>query len=393
MEDVSTLVARQYDAYAYPEPFADIAAKIAEGYRQLGDPAFYAPMLWPAGRPKRRLRILAAGCGTVQAAYLAFTNRDADVIGVDLSETALAHERFLQERHGLSNMRLYRGDLLEIASISNQFDVIVCSGVLHHMADPGAGLRALRDVLAPDGVMVLMLYGATPRTGVYMLQDVFRRMRVQQNNAGVSFVRRVLSQLPERHYARWYLRGAEELKHDTAIVDTFLHPQDRAYTVPQLLEFLEADGVAFQSWVDNSFYYPQATYMLDSDIGRVLATLPDREQWAAVEMLTQVCGMHVFLACHADRPASDYVVSLDAPDWERLVPHLVPGVVRAHDLEYCRGRHVLQLAPEEAAVFAAIDGKRSIAELGGQSGPVQLDFIRRFIGYGWRLGHLMLARA
>jgi SAM-dependent methyltransferase len=393
MEDVSTLVARQYDAYAYPEPIADIAAKIAEGYSQLGDPAMYAPMLWPGGRPNRRLRILAAGCGTVQAAYLAFTNRDADVIGVDLSETALAHERFLQEKHGLSNMRLYRGDLLEIAAIGSQFDVIVCSGVLHHMADPGAGLRALRDVLAPDGVMVLMLYGAAPRTGVYMLQDVFRRMRVPQNSAGVAFVRRVLSQLPERHYARWYLRGTDELKHDAAIVDTFLHPQDRAYTVPQLLGFLEANGVAFQGWVDNSFYYPQATYALDSDVGRVLATLPDREQWAAVEMLTQACGMHVFLACRGDRPGADYAVSPDAPGWERLVPHFTPGLVRVHDLEYRRGRHVLQLAPEEAAVFAAIDGNRTIAELAGNSGGAHQDFVRRFIGYGWRLGHLMLARS
>jgi hypothetical protein len=71
MEGVSKLVARQYDAYAYPEPFADIAAKIVEGYSQLGDPALYAPMLWPSGRPNRRLRILAAGCGTVQAACLA----------------------------------------------------------------------------------------------------------------------------------------------------------------------------------------------------------------------------------------------------------------------------------------------------------------------------------
>jgi hypothetical protein len=44
------------------------------------------------------------------------------------------------------------------------------------MVRSAAGLAALRDALAPDGVMMLMLYGQTVRIGVYMLQDAFWRM-------------------------------------------------------------------------------------------------------------------------------------------------------------------------------------------------------------------------
>src|SRR4051812_17829003 len=168
MEDVSTLVAKQYEAFAYPEPFADLTEEIRKGYYQVGDPALYAPVLWPRGRPSRPLKILVAGCGTVQAAYTAYMNRHDDVVGVDLSEASLAHERFLQERHDLANLKLFKGDLVDIGTLGTSFDVILCTGVLHHMADPSAGLAALREVLAPDGVMVLMLYGQTVRTGVYM---------------------------------------------------------------------------------------------------------------------------------------------------------------------------------------------------------------------------------
>jgi hypothetical protein len=108
MEDVSTLVARQYEAFAYPEPFADLAEEIRKGYYQVGDPALYGPVLWPRGKPERPLKILAAGCGTIQAAYTAYMNPEDKVFGIDLSEASLAHERFLQQHHNLQNLKLFK---------------------------------------------------------------------------------------------------------------------------------------------------------------------------------------------------------------------------------------------------------------------------------------------
>ncbi|HKP35135.1 MAG TPA: methyltransferase domain-containing protein, partial [Sphingomicrobium sp.] len=299
MEDVSSLVARQYEAFAYPEPFADLTQEIRKGYIQAGDPALYRPVLWPGGRPQRRLKILVAGCGTVQAAYTAYMSPDDEVMGIDLSEASLAHERFLQERHGLTNLKLFKGDLLDVGSIGGRFDVILCTGVLHHMADPGAGLTALRDVLAPDGVMVLMLYGQTVRTGVYMLQDAFRRIGIEQTPAGVAEVRGILAELPGRHYAQDYIGAADELKHNAAIVDTFLHPQDRAYTVPQLLDLIEGAGLTFQNWIDNQPYWRNGAWGPDSAIAAAVDPLPPREHWAAVEMLRLSTGLHMCTVRHA----------------------------------------------------------------------------------------------
>ena len=47
-----------------------------------------------------------------------------------------------------------------------RFDFIRCTGVLHHMEDPLAGLRALAQVLHEDGLMGVMVYGRYARTGV-----------------------------------------------------------------------------------------------------------------------------------------------------------------------------------------------------------------------------------
>lgn len=402
MDEVTGMVARQYEAYAYPEPFADLAAKIASGYFEYGNPADYAALLWPEGRPRRTLRILAAGCGTVQAAYLAYTNRDAQVIGVDLSETSLAHERYLQERHGLANLRLFRGDLRQVHEIGTAFDCIVCSGVLHHLADPEAGLRALAGVLAPDGALMLMLYGATARAGVYMLQDALRRLHVPQSAEGVAFARRLVEQLPDRHYARWYLAGAAELRHDAAFVDTFLHPQDRAYTVPQVLDFLERNALAFGGWVDNAHYYPDAALARFSpEVRAAVAALPAREQWAVVEMLTQNLGMHMLAARHAAHARPGPEPELASPGWQDLVPRRVPGLKRMPSPQnapaYARGGLAFELGPGQAALLDAADGSRRIADLLALPAlahvpPATREGVtREFLAQMWRLGHLLFS--
>src|SRR5205085_12045913 len=137
----------------------------------------------------------SAGCGTSQSAHLAFNNPDCTVTGIDLSEHSLDHQRYLAEKHGLKNLRLERRDILDITQVSERFDLIVCTGVLHHMERPGDGLRALASVLSPHGAIYAMVYAYAKRAGVYLLQDLFRRLRIGQDDDGVAFVRQTLREL------------------------------------------------------------------------------------------------------------------------------------------------------------------------------------------------------
>jgi SAM-dependent methyltransferase len=394
MEDVSRLVAKQYEAFAYPEPFADLAQPIREGYHQIGDPGLYAPVLWPRGKPKRSLKILVAGCGTVQAACIAYMNRGDDVVGIDLSEASLAHERFLQERHGLSNLALFKGNLLEVGSLGQGFDVIICTGVLHHMADPGSGLEALRDVLVPDGVMVLMVYGATVRAGVYMLQDAFRRMEIEQSPDGVAQVRRILDELPSRHYAQDYIRAATELKDDSAVVDTFLHPQDRAYTVPRLIELVEGAGLVFQNWVDNYSYWRNGVWGPDTAVAMAVDPLPREEHWAAVEMLRQSAGFHLFTARHSGSELA--TVDFERDHWADFVPHRAPGLVSKEAGLFQRGPYELGCSELEQFVLDGADGLHTIGEIVAVRALEAIpsderdQFARRYFEHLWKLGHVMI---
>lgn len=392
---MSTLVAKQYEAFAYPRPFTDIDEEVRKGYQQLGDPALYGPVLWPRGRPAGKLSILVAGCGTVQAAYTAYMNREDAVIGLDLSAASLAHERFLQERHELTNLELYQGDLLEVGALGRRFDAILCTGVLHHMQDPAAGLAALRDVLAPDGVMVLMLYGQTVRLGIYMLQDAFRRIGIEQSADGIAEVRRILAELPVRHYAQDYIRAAAELKDDEAIVDTFLHPQDRAYTIPQLLELVEGAGLQFQNWIDSHVYWRNGVWGPDSAIAAAVDPLPPRDHWAAVEMLRQGAGMHSFTVVGGGREVP--LVDFEKGDWRQFVPTRAPRLTRKGPGLYDRGGTSLRCSELEQFVLDGVDGRRTIGEivevpaLDPIPSAERDEFARRYFEHLWKLGHVMIS--
>jgi SAM-dependent methyltransferase len=197
----------------------------------------FRAQFWPDRPPREDLDVLVAGCGSNAAARYAFNHPQARVTGVDLSSSSLAHEAYLKDKHHLRNLTLHQGRIEDVSSLDRDFDFIDVAGVLHHLPDPVAGLKTLGGVLRPDGTIAVMVYGQYARTGVYMLQNMFRLMGLGQSEQDVVTVKQTLASLPKRHVIHDYMNRAPDLKYDAGLVDSFLHRQDRAYTVAQCLEF------------------------------------------------------------------------------------------------------------------------------------------------------------
>lgn len=89
----------QYSHYAYPEPGDDIPVWQRSNNYNLYDPSLCSTLYWPVGRPRRNLEILVAGCGTMQAAVLAFNNPECKFTGIDFSAISIAHEERLRQNH------------------------------------------------------------------------------------------------------------------------------------------------------------------------------------------------------------------------------------------------------------------------------------------------------
>lgn len=310
-------VSRQYERWIYPEPIEDLPGWLAHNW-QWFDPSHAHRLFWPDRNESPKLDILIAGCGTNQAAVFAYTNPGSKVVALDVSTASLAHHQRLQERYGLHNLELHHLPIESVGHLGRRFDLIVSTGVLHHLADPTAGLQALAACLKADGVMALMVYAHYGRLGVEMLQGVFRDLGLQQVDSSLAIVRAALEVLPQDHPLRSYLSIAPDLHCDAGLVDTFLHGRDRSYTVNDCLELVASAGLVFQDWFMRSPYTPAPDP--HQPFIAVVEALPQEQQWRVMERIYHRNGCHFFTACHPTRPKATYRLDWNSDQWLQAIP-------------------------------------------------------------------------
>ncbi len=362
---LSDVVASQYERWLYPEPIVDLPAWLQQNW-QWFDPSHAQRLFWPDREPRPDLDILIAGCGTNQAAVFAYTNPQSHVVAIDVSQPSLDHQQQLKERYGLQNLELHRLPIEAVSSLNRDFDLIVSTGVLHHLAEPETGLKALAACLRPEGVVALMLYARYGRIGVEMLQGVFRELGLRQNDASVLMVREALASLPPEHPVMPYIATAPDLQFDAGLVDTFLHGRDRSYSIDDCLELVDAAGLVFQDLLFKAPYNPPAFSSLAFHAS--LAALPDRQRWSLMEQINHRNGCHFFTACRADRAASRYRIDFASAGAGDYVPSLR---YRCHldGNQLCRPNWSASLDPVQLALLQQVDGKRTIREIVAEALP------------------------
>lgn len=215
--------------------------------------------------------------------------------------------------------------------------------------------------------------------------------------------RELLNFVPPHHYV--YEPNGKlpiDLAQDAGIVDMLLHPQDRAYSVPDIMEFVAAAGLIFFGWNDNADYCPDR-FLSGEMLERVL-TLPAAEQWAIVENLALLNARHDFFV---RKPQSArFLVRFDTDDYLSYVPHVRAGVKLAGDANAPvltraapQGTVVTPISRSEALLLEQTDSRKSVSELlthpmFAQSDPGQrMSFARAVCERMWRSGHLLFGRA
>ncbi|MGB0114760.1 MAG: class I SAM-dependent methyltransferase, partial [Ilumatobacteraceae bacterium] len=349
--------------------------------RGVGDAAasrFAHHLVWPHRRPDTVGSILVAGCGTSQAVRQAVAHPEARVVAIDVAANSIEHTNELARRHGVTNLDVHHLAIEDVVDLGEQFDLVVCTGVLHHLADPGRGLRCLRDVLAPGGAIKLMVYARYGRTGVYMMQDYCRRLGVEPTSDELADLVATLSELPLGHPLGRLLRETRDFADDDAVADALLNPRDRAYSVPELCELIDDAALRFGRWERQAPYLPDCGSVSETPHAARIAAMPPTEQYAALELFRGTIARHTAVVFDASDDASgalDFAsgpvagwIPLRAPTVVTVQERLPPGVAaalinRAHtDTDL-----VCFVDRAELDVFEAIDGTRTIADLGARA--------------------------
>ena len=332
-------------------------------------------LLWPSKEYRADQDVLVAGCGTSQAASFALGHPAASVVGLDVSPTCLEHHQKLKRKYNLTNLKVRQLPVENVDDLDQAFDVIVCTGVLHHLADPDAGLRALRSVLKPDGVMYLLVYAPYGRAGIYVLQEYCRILGIGTSKQEVSDLAAALQVLPQHHPLFAAQGGSREFLYGDVLADALLNPRERSYSVPQLFDFLERNDLRLARWYSQAPYLPQCSSIAATPHARKLSELPEREQYAAMELWRGVMNNHSVVVQRSEVNNDGPRVRFDNEDYLRYVPirlpwttcvkeRLPPGAAavlinKTHQFPDL----FLAIDTLEQKMFDAIDGRRSISEI------------------------------
>jgi SAM-dependent methyltransferase len=335
-------------------------------------------LLWPDKKFHSDLDVLVAGCGTWQAAKYAICHPAARVVAIDVSPTSLEHTDILKRKYNLTNLETRRLPIENVPELDQRFDHIISTGVLHHLVDPRAGLRALRSALRSDGAMYLMVYAPYGRTGVHMIQEYCRSLGIGTTKQEIDDLTAVLKELPQHHPLLSMLRGSRNALDAEALTDAVLNPRDRTYSVPQLFDFFEQNDLRLGRWYWQAPYLPQCGSIATTPHANRLAALPEREQYMAMELWRGLMTNHDVVVHRSDVNNDRSRVRFDDERYLRYVPIRRPWTICVQERLPAGAAGVLLnqthlfndlfliIDAQEKRMFEAIDGRRSISEIVGK---------------------------
>jgi 2-polyprenyl-3-methyl-5-hydroxy-6-metoxy-1,4-benzoquinol methylase len=238
---VSRMVRTQYEENPYPRwvriPLTERAIPIA-GYLRQKFP--FAVFQRKSGG--EIAEFLSAGCGTGQLALEIAQSVTARVLAIDLSLSSLGYAGRKARELGLTGIEFAQGDLLELGAIGRSFDVVECSGVLHHLADPFAGWRMLLSHLRPGGFMVVGFYSEAARRGI-----VEARRFIAERGYGTSAddIRRCRQDLLDLDRSRALGTAFGDFFGVSSCRDLLFHVQEQRMRLSAIATFLHDNGLTF----------------------------------------------------------------------------------------------------------------------------------------------------
>jgi 2-polyprenyl-3-methyl-5-hydroxy-6-metoxy-1,4-benzoquinol methylase/Flp pilus assembly protein TadD len=232
---VSLQVQNQYEESPYPRWTAVPQIEPTTVVHFLRDRLNIVPLSWP--QTTVGVDILIAGCGTGSHSIdSALRFPKARILAIDISRTSLAYARRKSRALGLSNIEYGQADILKLAALDRRFDVIETVGVLHHLADPAAGWRVLLSLLRPHGLMLVGLYSATARQSL-----AAARAFIAERGYRATDIRACRQELMQR----FGMPPFRDFSSTSGCRDLLFNVMEHQFTIPQIGEFLDANGLAF----------------------------------------------------------------------------------------------------------------------------------------------------
>jgi len=181
-------------------------------------------------------RVIEVGSGTSQLSIALASGTNNQVVAFDPTLESLRLGSNFSKNSGVSNCIFVNGDLFSNPFMDEYFDIVWCSGVLHHTENPKKGFEIITTWLKPEGYVIVGLYNFYGR-----LRTVFRQKLFRLLGSG-KFGRYILSLLDP------ILRqDISEEKKNAWFKDQYQHPVESLHTLDEVLKWFDQNKIEFMS--------------------------------------------------------------------------------------------------------------------------------------------------
>ena len=195
----------------------------------------------------KKLNVLIAGCGTGIQILEASRYRNCEITAIDLSKSSISYAERKVDEYGMKNVNFIEMDILEMAQLNKKFDLIECSGVLHHMKDPLKGLSNLIETLEPQGFLKLGLYSKFARLEIIKARELIKEKKIKPTldeirNFRNDILNGEIKQLSQiTNWADFYSTSMCR--------DLCFHSQEKCYSLLEIKHMIEIANLEFLGFI------------------------------------------------------------------------------------------------------------------------------------------------
>ena len=243
IDGVSLNVREQYEEYPYPRWINLQIPMLAKPIHRMAHEInlkIIHKKIFESVEPK----ILIAGCGTGQhSIQTASRFKDCNVLAIDLSLSSLAYAKRKTQELGITNIEYMQADILDLAKLGRQFDIVESFGVLHHMNDPMAGWRVLTSCLKPGGLMMISLYSELARQHIVKMRREIKKEKIISDDQGMKYFRNKVMKSNSMHHKK--ILSSPDFFSLGPLRDLIFHVQEHRFTMKQIKKCLSSLGLEF----------------------------------------------------------------------------------------------------------------------------------------------------
>lgn len=208
-------------------------------------------------------KVIEVGCGTGNTLIqLASKYPNASFTGIDMTVNSLNIARENAKAKDLKNISFLEKNLLEL-DLNEKYDIVLCIGVLHHLADMNKGLENIIKLLNEGSHLILWLYGRHGRNRLNLNQKMLELLlqNVETLKEKVDITKSILKNTDDEYTSchfnvpdlniedKWSESIEFVLNNDSWLVDQFLHYNEKVVDIKDILAYCKSFKMQLVKWL------------------------------------------------------------------------------------------------------------------------------------------------